>query len=116
LSGEFFDYKAKYDDPHGCDIKVPADIPTQMQEQMRRDAKTVFKILRGEGLARVDFLLGSDGKYCFSEINTMPGMSLESLFPQLWSASSKKYEDILDFLINSALKRSKINKEFSLDR
>jgi len=116
IKSEFFDYKAKYEDPHGCDIKAPAALPEELQNKMRAASAEVFKVLRGEGLARVDFLLGSDGKYYFSEINTIPGMSLTSLFPQLWQASGKKYEDILDILIHLALKRKMENETLSLER
>lgn len=116
IKSEFFDYKAKYEDPHGCDIKAPAALPQEMQDNMRNAAKEVFKVLRGEGLARVDFLLGRDGKFYFSEINTIPGMSHTSLFPQLWECSGKKYEDVLDSLIRIALKRKAVNDKLSLER
>jgi len=116
IKSEFFDYKAKYQIPHGCDIKAPAALPETLQEEMRSSAKKVFEILRGCGLARVDFLLGKDGKYYFSEINTIPGLSLTSLFPELWQATGRKYEDVLDYLIELALKRHKDNAELSLER
>lgn len=116
IKSEFFDYKAKYEDPHGCDIKAPAQIPQDLQDKMRHATSDVFKALRGSGFARVDFLLGEDGKYYFSEINTIPGMSLTSLFPQLWEASGKKYEEVLDSLIRLALKRKAQNDALSLER
>lgn len=116
VNSAFFDYKAKYEDPHGCDMKIPADIPQETQDKMRKASALVFKVLRGCGLARMDFLLGSDGKFYFSEINTLPGMSATSLFPQLWQASGKKYEDILDSLIKSAFDRKRENESYSIER
>lgn len=116
VNSAFFDYKAKYEDPHGCDMKIPADIPQETQDKMRKASAVVFKVLRGCGLARMDFLLGSDGKFYFSEINTLPGMSATSLFPQLWQASGKKYEDILDSLIKSAFDRKRENESYSIER
>lgn len=116
INSKFFDYHAKYEDPHGCDIKALADLPQKMQDDMRKNSATIFKVLRGCGLARVDFLLGSDGKYYFSEINTMPGMSTTSLFPQLWQASSKSYPDVLDILIHLGLNRKQSSKKLSLER
>lgn len=116
VNSAFFDYKAKYEDPHGCDMKIPADIPQETQDEMRKASALVFKVLRGCGLARMDFLLGSDGKFYFSEINTLPGMSATSLFPQLWQASGKKYEDILDSLIKSAFDRKRENESYSIER
>lgn len=116
LNSAFFDYKAKYEDPHGCDIKAPADIPQQTQDEMRKASDLVFKVLRGCGLARMDFLLGTDGQFYFSEINTLPGMSATSLFPQLWQASGKRYEDVLDSLIKSAFDRKRENESYSIER
>lgn len=115
LNSKFFDYKAKYEDPHGCDIIAPAGIPQALQDKMRKASHDIFKVLRGTGLARVDFLLGEDGYY-FSEINTMPGFSHTSLFPQLWQATGKDYADILDILIHLALQRKKITDSFSIER
>ena len=116
MNSAFFDYTAKYEDPHGCDIQAPALLPKEVQENMRRDSAVIFKALRGSGLARIDFLLGTDGKYYFSEINTLPGLSATSLFPQLWQATGKKYEDILDFLLQTAFDRKKMNDSFSVER
>lgn len=116
VNSEFFDYKAKYEDPNGCDMKVPADIPPGMQDKMRVAAHDIFKALRGNGMARADFLLGSDGKFYFSEINAIPGLSATSLFPNLWSASSKTYEGILDILIHLALRRKQARDSSSLER
>jgi D-alanine-D-alanine ligase len=72
--------------------------------------------LRGNGLARIDFLLAQDGGFYFSEINTIPGLSETSLFPNLWSSSKKTYGDILDILIHLALKRKQIKEGFSLEK
>ena len=116
LANEFFDYEAKYLVQGGCETRVPADIPPAMQEQMQRDALTVFSALRACGLARVDFLLGKDGKYYFSEINTLPGMSETSLFPQLFEASGYKYTDILDGLIQIALQVHQEKAKLQLNR
>lgn len=104
LAHEFFDYESKYLVQGGCETRVPADIPQSMQQSMQKDALTVFGALRASGLARVDFLLGEDGKYYFSEINTLPGMSETSLFPQLFEASGYNYAAILDGLVQIALR------------
>ena len=116
INSEFFDYKAKYEDPGGCDMVIPADIPKETQDKMRIAAHDIFRVLRGNGYARVDFLLGQNGDFYFSEINTIPGLSATSLFPNLWSGSKKTYEDILDILIHLALKRKQVKDSFSLER
>lgn len=103
VAGEFFDYNAKYVVEGGCETNVPADIPTATAARMRADSERIFRALNGSGLARVDFLMDKDGAYYFSEINTLPGMSETSLFPQLFEASGENYAHILDGLIEQAL-------------
>ncbi len=103
VAGEFFDYNAKYIVAGGCETSVPADIPAATAACMRADSQTIFRVLNGCGLARVDFLMDKDGAYYFSEINTLPGMSQTSLFPQLFEASGENYAQILDGLIELAL-------------
>ena len=105
VAGEFFDYEAKYITVGGCETKVPADIPTQTAQKMRQDSEGIFRALRGSGLARVDFLMDKEGNYYFSEINTLPGMSETSLFPQLFEACGEDYGLILEQLIELARKR-----------
>ncbi len=112
----FFDYEAKYNIAGGCDMYIPAPLDATLQDQMRKASYEVFKALQGSGLARVDFLISKEGKFYFSEINTLPGMSLTSLFPQLMEASAKKYPDVLDILINSALARKEKQKQLSISK
>ncbi len=102
LAGEFFDYNAKYLVQGGCETNVPADIPSNTAEKMQQDSRTIFRVLRASGLARVDFLMDKDGGYYFSEINTLPGMSETSLFPQLFEACGENYPHILEELIELA--------------
>ncbi|MCL2887945.1 MAG: D-alanine--D-alanine ligase [Elusimicrobia bacterium] len=113
---EFFDYHAKYIDPKGCIAKAPAVVPEETEKAMREYSLTLFKALRGDGLARVDFLLGGDGKFYFSEINTLPGLSNASLFPQLWRAAGKDYGKILEDIIIAAVKRAKTLKKLQTDK
>lgn len=113
-SGEFFDYNAKYIVEGGCNMYIPAPISVQMTENMRRDSEKIFRALQGCGLARVDFLVDANGNYFFSEINTIPGLSETSLFPQLFEASRKNYAQILDELILLAQKVDKRKKALSV--
>jgi len=116
VAGEFFDYDAKYIVAGGCETKVPAAVSEDAQICMRGDAETVFRALRCRGLARVDFLMDKDGRYWFSEINTMPGMSETSLFPQLFEASGEDYGQILDGLIALALAARTRKEKLALNR
>lgn len=116
IAGEFFDYNAKYLVQGGCETRVPADLPDDLQIMLRSDAADVFNAVRGSGLARVDFLLDGCNHYYFSEINTLPGMSETSLFPQLFEASGVKYASALDTLIALALKRHTEKNTLELER
>ena len=115
VAGEFFDYNAKYLVTGGCETNVPADIPPQTAAQMRKDSEIVFRALRASGLARADFLMDASGNYYFSEINTLPGMSETSLFPQLFEASGENYEEILKGLIEQALRAHAQKKALVLE-
>lgn len=115
-SGEFFDYQAKYITAGGCETRVPAALPAQTQEDIRRYSEIIFKTLHGSGLARADFLIGQDGQVWFSEINTIPGLSETSLYPQLFEASGLPYAQVLDELIALALRVHERRRSLSLER
>lgn len=115
-NNKFFDYEAKYNIAGGCDMYIPAPLDKDLQEKIRKASYEVFKALHGNGLARVDFLISQDEQFYFSEINTIPGMSLTSLFPQLMQASGKEYPQVLDILIESALKRKERQNALSINK
>lgn len=116
LKSEFFDYEAKYVTEGGCVTRVPAEIDESAREEMQKQSVTIFKALRGSGLARVDFLMGQDGKFYFSEINTLPGLSNTSLFPQLFESSGLPYAQALDQLVEIALQVYAEKEALSLNR
>ncbi len=58
----FYSYEAKYLDDQGAKIKVPADLPPEVGDKLRKLALEAFRALGCEGLARVDFFLREDGK------------------------------------------------------
>ena len=104
LASEFFDYQAKYITVGGCETRVPAVLSAQTRAAIRRGSELIFQGLRGSGLARADFLVDKQGKAWFSEMNTMPGMSETSLYPQLFAATGVEYTQILHELIELALR------------
>ena len=108
-ANEFYDYTAKYDDI-GSVTSIVTDIPERLQEQIRQTAVSIFEIMGCRGLSRVDFFLREgpgggydEGELVFNEINTMPGFTKISMYPQLWEASGIAYEDLIDKLIELAL-------------
>jgi D-alanine-D-alanine ligase len=102
---EFFDFEAKYlDDANG--MVIPAPIPADHLEEVRRLAGAAFEAVSCEGLARVDFFYTPDGEIVLNEINTMPGMTAASYFPKMWAASGFSLRKLIDRLIVTALSKS----------
>ncbi|MBE6045152.1 MAG: D-alanine--D-alanine ligase [Clostridiales bacterium] len=107
-ANEFYDYVAKYDNI-GSVTSIVTDLPDSLQEQIRQTAVSIYEIMGCRGLARVDFFLKegpsggyNDGELVFNEINTMPGFTTISMYPQLWEASGIGYEELIDRLIELA--------------
>lgn len=73
---------------------------------MRRLAVEAFEAASCEGLVRADFFLTEEGEFVINEINTMPGFTPISMFPQMWQATGVSYGELVDRLIESALRRS----------
>ncbi len=100
---EFYDYEAKYvaDD---SELVIPADLPTNVTEEIRAMAIKAFQVMQCSGLARVDFLVEKGtNKVYLNELNTMPGFTPISMYPKLWEASGLYYPELLKELINLAL-------------
>lgn len=104
-SHEFYDYEDKYL-VDGATLVVPARLSVEQIREVQQLAIAIFRILRAEGMARVDFFYeeGSRGFLC-SEINTIPGFTPISMYPKLWQASGLTYGQLLDELISLALER-----------
>ena len=104
-SNEFYDYAAKYLDGRS-ELRIPAPIPAETAAQVSELAVKAFVALDGAGLARVDFLLDDvSGKLYLNEVNTLPGFTSISMYPQLWAASGIPYAELIDRLIALALER-----------
>jgi len=102
---EFYSYEAKYIDEHGAVLDIPAKIPEDTREKVRKLAVKAFKVLSCEGLGRVDFFLKDNGDVVVNEINTIPGFTAISMYPKLWQATGLSYPKLLDKLIKLALER-----------
>jgi D-alanine-D-alanine ligase len=100
---EFYDYDAKYNSAESR-TEIPAEIPDAASEALREAAVTVYRAMGCKGLSRVDFFLTYEGnQVVFNEINTLPGFTSISMYPQLFEASGLPYEKLLDELIRLAM-------------
>ncbi len=104
--GEFYDYEHKYvDDVVG--LVCPAEVAPAYEERVRETALRAFDALECEGLARVDFFLDEDsGTVLVNEVNTMPGFTPISMFPQMWAAAGVDYPSLIDALLEEAAART----------
>ena len=104
--GEFYDYEHKYvDDVVG--LVCPAEVAPAYEERVRETALRAFDALECEGLARVDFFLDEDsGTVLVNEVNTMPGFTPISMFPQMWAAAGVDYPSLIDALLDEAAART----------
>jgi D-alanine-D-alanine ligase len=101
---EFFDFEAKYLD-EASGMVIPAPIPAEHRQEIRRMAALAFEAVSCEGLARVDFFYTPDGQILINEINTIPGLAPTSYFQRMWTASGLAFPQVLDRLLQTALKK-----------
>lgn len=101
---DFYDFEAKYID--SAEGVVPAELSSDETARVRELALAAFEAASCEGLARADFFLREDGEFVINEINTMPGFTPISMFPRMWQATGVEYAELVDLLIQAALRRS----------
>lgn len=100
---EFYSFDAKYKNAESR-TKMPADLSNEQSIAIRNLAIKAFKAVDGKGLSRVDFFIDRDsGKLYLNEINTMPGFTTISMYPQLFEKCGLSYEKLIDKLISLAL-------------
>jgi len=101
----FFDFEAKYRDGSTTFI-IPAELEPATATALAEMAVRVFTALGCAGLLRVDFFLPVvDGRIVptVNEVNTMPGLTSVSQFPQMWRAAGTPYGELLNLLLETAL-------------
>jgi len=103
----FFDFDAKYIGGSSTFV-IPADVDPTIADQLAEAAVLAFRALGCAGLLRVDFFVDPqpDGRLSITvnEVNTMPGFTAVSQFPQMWRVAGTAYPDLLDLMILTALK------------
>ena len=102
-SHAYYDFEAKYlDSTPGV---VPAPLTPEQTAEVRRLAVDAFEAASCEGLVRADFFLTEDRGFVINEINTMPGFTPISMYPKMWEATGVPYPELVDRLIQAALRR-----------
>jgi D-alanine-D-alanine ligase len=109
-SREFYDYEDKY----LLDMartQVPADLPAERVDEIRRLAVECYRAVDCEGMARVDFFLEkASNRLYINEINTIPGFTSISMYPKMWEHSGISFGSLLDQLIEFAMDRHRVRQ------
>ncbi|WP_250278209.1 D-alanine--D-alanine ligase family protein [[Clostridium] colinum] len=101
-AADFYDFDAKYNNKDSKTV-IPANISTNISEEIQEKAVKIFKALDGRGLSRVDFFIQNEtNKVIFNEINTFPGFTPISMYHMLWNNKGINLPKLLDMLIDLA--------------
>ena len=101
---EFYDFEAKYLGAAGIELALPAEVTAEEFAAIRDAAVLAFEVAQCGGLARIDFFLTEAGPV-LNEINTLPGFTPVSMYPQLWEHSGLGYTRLITELIELAIER-----------
>lgn len=103
---EFYDYDDKYAANAKSTLVIPAKLPKEKTEEIRRLAVAAFRAIGASGYSRVDFFLEKGtNRVLVNEINTVPGFTSISMYPKLWEATEIKYSRLIEQLIELGLER-----------
>ena len=101
-ANEFYDYNAKYENNKSYTI-IPADLPDSVVTQIQEYAKKAFIGTNASSLSRVDFFYDEiNNEIYLNEINTMPGFTEISMYPQLFINEGYTYKELINILIENA--------------
>lgn len=105
FDAEFYDYETKYTDGR-ANLLMPAPLPAEVVAKIQGMAIDAFLAVDGAGLSRVDFFyVEATGEIFINEINTLPGFTSLSMYPQLWGKTGVTFPDLVDQLVQLALER-----------
>ncbi len=104
---EFFDYEAKYTKGKADEI-TPADISKTIENDCIELSRKLYKLLNCKGISRFDYILSSDQLYCL-EVNTVPGLTDESLIPKQAAYAGISLKELFSITINEALASQQVS-------
>ncbi len=108
-NSDFYDYDTKYTEGR-ANLIIPAQVSNAITSQIQDMALQAFAAIDGAGLARVDFFyVEATGEVLINEINTLPGFTATSMYPQLWAATGVSFSELVDQLIQLALERHDVH-------
>ena len=113
----FYDYDAKYNDPDGAALKIPARLDEEKLNYIRETAKKAYRTVDASGLSRVDFFIDKKtGEIYLNEINTIPGFTSISMFPKMCESEGLGFTALLDKLFDEAICRYSARENLRTER
>jgi D-alanine-D-alanine ligase len=113
---DFYSFDAKYVDDSGARLDMPADLTDDTKSRIQDMAVKAYKTLYCEDFARIDLFLKDNGEIYLNEINTIPGFTHISMFPQLWKLDGISYMELITELIDTAFEKyerqNRIKRDF----
>jgi len=105
---DFYSYEDKYI-KNEAKLVIPADLPEEVADKVRKAALTVFNALGCEGMSRVDFFVeNGTNRVILNEINTIPGFTDISMYPMMMAASGVSFAKLVEKLLLLALEKRSI--------
>lgn len=113
----FYDYDAKYNDPDGAELVIPAKIDGDKIAYIKETAKKAYRAVGASGLSRVDFFIDRDsGDIYLNEINTLPGFTSISMFPKLCASEGVDFTSLIDILFEEGLAQFEASQKLRTSR
>ncbi len=110
FNSDFYDYETKYT-VGLSNLYIPAELPPEIAQKIQDCAIAAFKAVDASGLSRVDFFYVEEtGEILLNEINTLPGFTGTSMYPQLWGASGIPFAELVHQLVQFGLARTAVQK------
>ncbi|PZD73216.1 D-alanine--D-alanine ligase [Acaryochloris thomasi RCC1774] len=110
FDSDFYDYETKYTEGK-ADLYIPAKLPDKISQLIQERAIQAFQAVDASGLGRIDFFyIESTGEVLINEINTLPGFTTTSMYPQLWQKTGVEFPALVEKLITLACEKAKASK------
>ncbi|MCK1604775.1 D-alanine--D-alanine ligase [Bradyrhizobium sp. 166] len=106
----FFTYEAKIGG-NGVTVKTKAELDPAVADRARGLACEAFRVIGCEGLARVDFLMRSDGELLINEVCAVPNLTPASMFSRMMEGSGIPYNVLVQRLFEDAIRRSRLRHD-----
>jgi D-alanine-D-alanine ligase len=115
VTPEEYSFDAKYDSQSAAQVIIPAQIDAETVQRLQEVARKAYMAIGCEVLTRVDMFLTENGEIYVNELNTLPGFTNISMFPQLWEHEGMTYTELINQLIAYALERDQRRKQLKMN-